>query len=91
MAITDRRYVERRILTGPMAPQNDKEKRISPQGRNDGDSHGGGGRLVMTADRRENMSLWSEVGWTMLAAFGPVVAAAGIFGAFRFWQVFLKK
>ena len=37
------------------------------------------------------MSLWSEIGWTVLAAFSPVVAAAAIFGAFRFWQVFLKK
>ena len=37
------------------------------------------------------MSLWSEVGWTVLAAFGPIVAAVGIFGAFRFWQVFIRK
>ena len=37
------------------------------------------------------MTAQSELIWTLLAAFGPILAAALVFGAFRAWQVFGRK
>ena len=37
------------------------------------------------------MDLWTEVGQTFLAFTVPFLAAIGLFGAFRVWQVFIKK
>ena len=37
------------------------------------------------------MTVFEECGREMAVAFAPIILAIVTFGAFRFWQVFLRK